>query len=187
MSSKPVSTSIGCPLNAGAGLTADPAHLPGELINRVIEIARHVIDVGLAPAQADHRLPAAHLGLQRIPVARLPLRPPVHFCGVALNAMGRVQQLAPRGNRFRRRLRLDPRPHGGGYKGDHGAADQRTGPCGVLTAISDKLRYEAKHRFMLAGRCTAALMWIMWRAVFSGKPPGSPLPLARRHRPADVH
>ena len=37
-------------LAAALPLIARPAHLPGKLVNRVIEVARHIINVSLGPA-----------------------------------------------------------------------------------------------------------------------------------------
>ena len=60
-------------LAAALPLIARPAHQPGKLVNRVIEVARHIINVSLGPAQARHPLPAAHLKFQSVPVTRLPV------------------------------------------------------------------------------------------------------------------
>ena len=132
------------------------AQLPGKLVNRVIEVARHIIDVTVAPAQADNPLPAAHLESQSVPVTRLPVGAPVHLGGVAFDAMRRIKQFAACGNRFGRWLRVSQTCR----CRERDKADQQTDPCGVRAVVSSN-GGNVVHAFMVEAGCVCTLIWIM--------------------------
>ena len=71
-------------------------------INALVEIARHVQDVAIAPRQRSCILPTSNLKLECRPVIGRTFVAPMHLCRVAGDAMRRVQQLAAR-LRHRRR------------------------------------------------------------------------------------
>ena len=84
-----------------ARLTVD---LPVVVI-KFVQVTRDFTDVTFAPDNPGSGLPASDLRLQARPVSHQLLVPPMDFCGVASDAIRRVQKLAPWLAGLRNRLR----------------------------------------------------------------------------------
>src|SRR4029453_11889743 len=79
---------------AGQGQTCPFIRLR-EVIDRLVQMARHFGYVGLGPAQVGRGLPTPHLRLEAVPIPRLLVRAPVHLGGMAFDAVRGVEELAP--------------------------------------------------------------------------------------------